>query len=62
MRTPMGVRKLAAVLFTAAEASITAEPPRMSIEVTMMLVRKQKVMKVMWAALPQRTSTISQTV
>ena len=34
----------------------------MKMMITMMLVRKQKMMKVTWAAVPQRASTISQTV
>ena len=43
-------------------ASTVAAPPRISIDVTIMLARKQKIRKVICAVLPQRAFTISQTV
>jgi hypothetical protein len=33
---------------------VTAAPPRISMEVTMMLVNRQNTRKVKWATLPQR--------
>ena len=40
--TPMGMRKPATAVFMPVSALTVAAPPRMSIDVTMMFVRKQK--------------------
>ena len=56
------VLELTAIVFMPVRAVITAAPPRISIALTMMLVRKQKKKKTRWAVFPQRACTISRTV
>lgn len=43
--TPSGMRKLAAYMLTPVNAFTTAEPPRRSMAVTIMFVKKQKPRK-----------------
>ena len=43
-------------------AVMTAAPPRISIALTMILVRKQKKKNTRWARVPHRAYTISRTV
>lgn len=56
------VSELTAIVFMPVRAVMTAAPPRISIALTMMLVRKQKKKKTRCAAFPQRACTISRTV
>mmetsp|Transcript_6648 Transcript_6648/g.16510 ORF Transcript_6648/g.16510 Transcript_6648/m.16510 type:complete len:202 (-) Transcript_6648:193-798(-) len=58
----MGMRKDAAYRSTPVSALMTAAPPRMSIEVTITLVARQKNRNTMCAALPHLHLMISSTV
>ena len=60
--TPKGMRNAAAVRFTPDSALMTAAPPRMSMDVTMMLVMNMKTRKTRCAGVPQRACTISSAV
>ena len=60
--TPIGMRKPASTLSMPDVADMQSAPPRMSIDVTRMLVQKAKKMNVKCAGLPQRTLTISRKV
>ncbi len=56
------VSELTAIVFMPVRAVMTAAPPKISIALTMILVRKQKKKKTRWAVFPQRACTISRTV
>jgi hypothetical protein len=60
--TPQGMRKEHKSVLTPVRAFTVAAPPNNSIEVTITFAKRQKKMKVICAALPQRAKTISQTV
>jgi len=60
--TPKGIRKAAAVRSTPDRALMTAEPPRMSMLVTMMLVISMKQVNTMCGPVPQRAWTTSRAV
>ena len=50
------------MVFMPVRAVMTAAPPRISMALTMMLVRKQKKKNTKCARFPQRACTISSTV
>ena len=50
---------LTAIVFIPVSAVTVAEPPRISIEETMMFVARPKNINTRWAAVPQRAATIS---
>lgn len=57
--TPKGIRKHAAMVFMPVRLVTVADPPRTSIEDTMMFVANPKNMKTKWASFPHRVAMIS---
>jgi hypothetical protein len=62
MATPSGIKKQAARVLIPDKSVTVADPPRISIEETIMFVAKPKNMKIKWATVPHRAPMISSQV